>query len=1181
MKFFTYKLYVFFILIFCIFLIPKNLVFAATGDITGVRITSDGWYAELDIEGFSTGGTADYGFVEDSFASTTDNDPSGAKVVFTVTSQGYNTSGTLGTITRTVYGTKTVRKAFPTNVITDRSVLDEAVSGGVLTLKVALSDYIYSDDEAGAGKSGTDVTVSIPSTFYRDNGSGGTNSYNNAATNLTVTNNSTLNYPKVIGRWAWPGYERVTSDFLVEAVAFHRFGQNSKPVAAVAFSASDQSGHTSRATTTDMTLTTRTGDTNPVLVYAATMDIDVLNQAEVIDVNFIAYPWVGDETSILNSAVGGDGYAQPDERLGTLSQLNDKAGTYGIGYAYVNRSTGNDATGAVYSSQTLAEAGNPFLTIGAAGAALKTYHNSNGVPTRNNAGGGVILLAEGNHPFPGTVPSSDLGTTMDTWLIVRPASTAAKANTKISSGSGSALKATRLKIQGVTLSPSVGSGGGLTGRTAGDVMWLHDNTINATTSSPIFSWRTLYGTQNSITSFATGFSSYAAGQRAPWALVRGNTSSSNITAQFYNILGNKGVTGANFIETGDVEVVTGGMASSTNAIFAFNTLFNMSTAVVWSSTSTTTGIAIIQNLFERVAGDAQGTMDISAGNDNGATTTNFLLWHNTLVGGRQQFAYNSSGSVRIPKLNYSTKFNIFLDQGLKTDTFTGAGGGDGARTGNWPIVYGVGTVGDRSLKNSFGGDFNGLFSGRQISTGGAFYLPGFKSDLSQETGANTGNGDYSLTSTSMVIDTATTTSSFYSLLPYDLLGNPRYGGPDSGAFEYQPSYTMGTHQLATSSSIRVYGDEKWRSITATSSNGTADMSVSLPGTDYTQWLDIRISNWQNSGTRQKTWTETSSTTALTNTVHVIGDLEANKNYSVSLDGVVGTNITGSSCTSGVCTSDSSGKITFTYTGTYSTHTFSVSEQLDTTAPTITNISSDKANGTYTIGDIVDIDVTFSENVTSTGSVTVTLETGDTDRTCTFTISNSNSGSCDYTVQSGDTSSDLNVKTISGTISDSSNNALSNFTPAVNLSTNKDLVINTSSNSSSDSSSDSSNRTKSTSLARKIASLIKSGNVKLAQDFKEQYTAVNDLDNSTSQNRTNYLFRRSLGKGSAGEEVRKLQEILSKDKNIYPEGLITGYFGNLTEKAVRRYQIQHNIALENDPGFGFVGPKTRAMLNQIK
>lgn len=71
---------------------------------------------------------------------------------------------------------------------------------------------------------------------------------------------------------------------------------------------------------------------------------------------------------------------------------------------------------------------------------------------------------------------------------------------------------------------------------------------------------------------------------------------------------------------------------------------------------------------------------------------------------------------------------------------------------------------------------------------------------------------------------------------------------------------------------------------------------------------------------------------------------------------------------------------------------------DLTAPTITNVSSDKANGSYTVGEVIDIDVTFSEAVTSTGNVTVTLETGDTDRTCTFTVTSATTGTCSYTVQ---------------------------------------------------------------------------------------------------------------------------------------------------------------------------------------
>lgn len=117
---------------------------------------------------------------------------------------------------------------------------------------------------------------------------------------------------------------------------------------------------------------------------------------------------------------------------------------------------------------------------------------------------------------------------------------------------------------------------------------------------------------------------------------------------------------------------------------------------------------------------------------------------------------------------------------------------------------------------------------------------------------------------------------------------------------------------------------------------------------------------------------------------------------------------------------------------------------DTTAPTITSVSSDTAGGSYNAGDVIDIDVTFSEAVTSTGSVTVTLETGATDRTCTFTVSNSSTGTCNYTVQAGDTSSDLTVNTISGTIADQSSNAMTDFVPATNLEANEALVIDTTS-----------------------------------------------------------------------------------------------------------------------------------------
>lgn len=65
-------------------------------------------------------------------------------------------------------------------------------------------------------------------------------------------------------------------------------------------------------------------------------------------------------------------------------------------------------------------------------------------------------------------------------------------------------------------------------------------------------------------------------------------------------------------------------------------------------------------------------------------------------------------------------------------------------------------------------------------------------------------------------------------------------------------------------------------------------------------------------------------------------------------------------------------------------------------------------------------------------------------------------------------------------------------------------------------------------------------------------------------------------GSTGGEVSQLQTFLSKDKSVYPEGSVTGYFGSMTEDAVRRWQSTHNIVSTGTPsttGFGVVGPRT--------
>ncbi len=82
------------------------------------------------------------------------------------------------------------------------------------------------------------------------------------------------------------------------------------------------------------------------------------------------------------------------------------------------------------------------------------------------------------------------------------------------------------------------------------------------------------------------------------------------------------------------------------------------------------------------------------------------------------------------------------------------------------------------------------------------------------------------------------------------------------------------------------------------------------------------------------------------------------------------------------------------------------------------------------------------------------------------------------------------------------------------------------------------------------------------------------------NTSAYVFKKLLKVGSRGADVSALQKMLAQDKNIYPEGLVTGYFGAGTRKAVERLQIKHGITTVGGPGYGQVGPATRAVLNNL-
>jgi hypothetical protein len=80
-----------------------------------------------------------------------------------------------------------------------------------------------------------------------------------------------------------------------------------------------------------------------------------------------------------------------------------------------------------------------------------------------------------------------------------------------------------------------------------------------------------------------------------------------------------------------------------------------------------------------------------------------------------------------------------------------------------------------------------------------------------------------------------------------------------------------------------------------------------------------------------------------------------------------------------------------------------------------------------------------------------------------------------------------------------------------------------------------------------------------------------------------VFTKLLYLGIKDDQVKKLQEFLAKNKTIYPEGTVTGYFGPLTQKAVQKFQCQYNIICSGAPftnGYGMVGSRTRTKLNEL-
>lgn len=457
------------------------------------------------------------------------------------------------------------------------------------------------------------------------------------------------------------------------------------------------------------------------------------------------------------------------------------------------------------------------------------------------------------------------------------------------------------------------------------------------------------------------------------------------------------------------------------------------------------------------------------------------------------------------------------------------------------------------------------------------------------------SGNYNLSPDSPAINAGTSTL-FITSTSTDFEGNKIYGLPDIGAYEYQPPYTFASNNIPTTGSIRLYSDGKYRMLTSTSTEETASFSVS-PATavsytaSTTQFMDIRVTEWE---TTHKQWIasstdDTTYTTHATSTLYTIGDLVPDKYYEFKLDGESSpdsiTEYGETICTNGFCQADENGQMQFVYTGGYSSHTFGLLQ--DTSAPASFSLStSDNTSFSAAIPtlsweaaqDTVGISKyqLYVDNLLDKDNISGTQTTPISALSCNthtwFVRAYDNSGN--YT----------DSDTRSFTISCGGSYLASNTTQTTQTQTFTNQTSTTqTTTSSTDSSTDS---TSSPSILSQLQTQL--DNLKL-----QLQNLINQANSTSSNSSTNYgifppesipssgKYQKPLYYGLFDEDVKSLQTFLSNHiPEIYPSKIVSGYFYTLTKEAVEAFQKYHNIAQPEDPGYGYVGPKTRALLNEL-
>lgn len=691
----------------------------ATGDILSVTARADGWSADVKIEGFTTGATYDFG---------TPGATGTSKFYINVTSEGYDATGSLGTIARVIYGTLEVRKPYP-----DEADTDETVDGSDIIVRVALSEAIYNDDT---------ISSAVVASAWATNTGGASQTSN--AYNSSAMMSSTLDYPVAFGQWDIVAgvitKSRVKDDFIVAVNAFHGHG-----VACVKITATGgTSSHSETSTVTTQTATQRSATSLYMSAYQATIPLSGFTQGETITLRHQIYPLVGDADSIQDT---NGRTTAANECLGwnaatLICDKNDSLDSI----KYVNSSTGNDTTGDGSS-------GNPWATI------AKAYLTS---------GVNIVKLMDAG---PHNIGTTGTRRTTSEWVIVEP-DTGISPTIRLTTTRTYRLERLCFRSLEVILT---GTTSYLDGETLNFVRFdlcTFNNTVGAATTGPVY---------RSLCSYITN----CGGDTDEWKLAS-SFSTAHIAVQLDGVSSNA-YTGGDAIfrcvaSAGfslDQKAAANVAPAQTNLCYCNNTVFDVTTTsgvvVRLGHVANMSNVAIIGNVLEK-SGATSAQIQLF-GDASIFTLTNCIFSHNTVVGSggsgtRANMFYNDTGTTAYYKTHCFVHANHANEWNIKTDTF---GTPSANRIGNWAPLYGVNHSDNNFDKDSGAGAFLQEFPGIRATAA----TPVFVDDTTN---------DYAPDATDTVLKGGATALAH---LLHDLLGTQRGATYDRGAINTTSAEIIG------------------------------------------------------------------------------------------------------------------------------------------------------------------------------------------------------------------------------------------------------------------------------------------------------------------------------------------------------------------------------------------------------